>query len=315
MRQATASPGRADRSRRRRSGAPRKQSRHTSEQIETTFFRYAGRLFITAITLASVLPFYYMVMLAIHNNQDVVSHPLAILVPVGHLSLLPFRVVLTSAGAGGQGFLPFIVNSLILSALTVVGTLAIAVPGAYAIARYAFPGRRAITAAFMIVYLFPSILLAIPLFVVFTRTHLLGSLFPVAVVYVAQSLPVAGYMLREYFESVPLSVEEAAHVDGCSRWQTIRHVTLPLSMPALVSVGIYVFMIAWNEYLFALLFLVASPSHWTVSLGLAELSNDITVSPPTLMAGSVILTLPIIILFFAAERYLRGGLVVGAEKG
>lgn len=114
---------------------------------------------------------------------------------------------------------------------------------------------------------------------------------------------------------MPVSVEEAAHIDGCSRWQTIRHVTLPLSVPALVSVGVYVFMIAWNEYLFALLFLVAKPSNWTVSLGLGELSSDITVSPPVLMAGSVILTLPIVLLFFAVERYLRGGLVLGSEKG
>jgi multiple sugar transport system permease protein len=112
-----------------------------------------------------------------------------------------------------------------------------------------------------------------------------------------------------------VSVEEAARIDGCSRWQTIWHVTLPLSVPALVSVGVYVFMIAWNEYLFALLFLVAHPGNWTVSLGLAELSSDITISPPILMAGSVILTLPIMLLFFGVERFLRGGLAVGAEKG
>jgi multiple sugar transport system permease protein len=286
-----------------------------SDSFQEPFFRWAGRLFLVLLCAACVLPFYYMVMLAIHNNQDVVLHPLGILLPMGRLSLAPFSTVLSSTSAGGQGFVPFIENSLLLAALTVAGTLIIAVPGSYALARYVFPGRRLITGAFLVVYLFPSILLAIPLFVLFTKAHLLGSLPPVAIVYIAQTLPVAVYMLREYFDTVPVSVEEAAHVDGCSRWQTIRRVTLPLSVPALVSVGVYVFMIAWNEYLFALLFLVAKPGHWTVSLGLAELSNDITVSPPVLMAGSVILTLPIILLFFAVERFLRGGLVVGAEKG
>lgn len=290
-------------------------SRLRSDAFQEPFFRWAGRLFLAAAVAASLLPFYYMVMLAIHDNTDVVLHPIGILGPIGRLSLAPFRTVLTPAGAGGQGFLPFIGNSLLLAALTVAGTLAVAVPGAYALARYAFPGRRLITGAFLVVYLFPSILLAIPLFVFFTRAHLLGSLPPVALVYVAQTLPVAAYMLREYVETVPISVEEAARVDGCSRWQVIRRVTLPLSIPALVSTGVYVFMIAWNEYLFALLFLVAKPGHWTVSLGLAELSSDITVSPPVLMAGSVILTLPIVVLFFAVERFLRGGLVVGAEKG
>jgi multiple sugar transport system permease protein len=286
-----------------------------SDRFQEPIFRYAGRIFLTILFLACIIPFYYMVMLAIHNNQDVVLHPLGILLPVGKLSVAPFRVVLASKSSDGQGFVPFIENSLFLAALTVAGTLLIAVPGAYALARYAFPGRRLMSGAFLVVYLFPSILLAIPLFVFFARAHLLGSLPPVAIVYIAQTLPVAAYMLREYFDSVPVSVEEAARVDGCSRWQTIRRITLPLSVPALVSVGVYVFMIAWNEYLFALLFLVASPGHWTVSLGLAQLSSDITVAPPVLMAGSVILTLPIVLLFFAVERFLRGGLILGAEKG
>jgi multiple sugar transport system permease protein len=286
-----------------------------SDRFQEPFFRYAGRLFLVGLCAACILPFYYMVMLAIHNNQDVVLHPLGILLPIGKLSLLPFRTVLSSSSAGGQGFVPFIENSLLLAALTVAGTIIVAVPGAYALARYVFPGSRLISGAFLVVYLFPSILLAIPLYVFFTKAHLLGALPPVAIVYIAQTLPVAAYMLREYFDTVPVSVEEAARMDGCSRWQTIRYVTLPLSVPALVSVGVYVFMIAWNEYLFALLFLVARPEHWTVSLGLAELSSDITVAPPVLMAGSVILTVPIILLFFAVERFLRGGLVLGAEKG
>lgn len=286
-----------------------------SDSFQEPFFRYAGRLFLTGLCIACALPFYYMVMLAIHNSQDVVLHPLGILLPAGKLSLAPFKTVLSGASSGGQGFLPFIRNSLLVAALTVVVTLIVAIPAAYALARYVFPGRRLILGAFLVVYLFPSILLAIPLFVFFTRAHLLGALPPVAIVYVAQTLPVAVYMLREYLDSVPRSVEEAAFVDGCSRWQMIRRITLPLSVPALVSVGVYVFMIAWNEYLFALLFLVASPDHWTVSLGLAQLASDITVSPPVLMAGSVILTLPIVLLFFGVERFLRGGLVLGAEKG
>jgi multiple sugar transport system permease protein len=285
-----------------------------SDAFQVPFFRWAGRLFLLLLGFACVFPFYYMVMLAIHDNQDVVLHPFGILLPLGRLAVAPFSTVLSSSSSGGQGFVPFIENSLFLAALTVAGTLVVAVPGAYALARYIFPGRTLISGAFLVVYLFPSILLAIPLFVFFTRAHLLGDLPPIAVVYVAQTLPVALYMLREYFDTVPESVEQAAQVDGCSRWQTIWHITLPLSVPALVSVGVYVFMIAWNEYLFALLFLVARPGRWTVSLGLAELSSDITVSPPVLMAGSIILTVPIVLLFFAVERYIRGGLVVGAEK-
>jgi multiple sugar transport system permease protein len=168
------------------------------DSFQEPFFRYAGRLFLVVLCAVCVLPFWYMVMLAIHNNSDVVIHPLGILLPIGRLSLTPFSTVLSSGSAGGQGFVPFIENSLLLAVLTVAGTLLVAVPGAYALARYAFPGRGVVAGAFLVVYLFPSILLAIPLFVFFTRAHLLGSLPPVAVVYIAQTLPVAVYMLREY---------------------------------------------------------------------------------------------------------------------
>ena len=109
----------------------------------------------------------------------------------------------------------------------------------------------------MLVYLFPAIVLAIPLFVVFSRLGLRDSLAGLSIVYLAQTIPVALYMLRTYFETVPREIEEAALVDGCGRLTVIRRVTLPLSAPAIASVSLYVFMIAWNEFLFAFLFLQA----------------------------------------------------------
>jgi multiple sugar transport system permease protein len=122
-------------------------------------------------------------------------------------------------------------------------------------------------------------------------------------------------MLRSYFRTIPASVEEAAVLDGAGRITLLRRVTLPLAMPSIVSTGLYVFMIAWNEFLFALLFLSAKPDLWTVSLGLAQLSNGIEVPKTVLMAGSVILTVPIIALYTLAERTLTEGLTSGAEKG
>jgi multiple sugar transport system permease protein len=121
-------------------------------------------------------------------------------------------------------------------------------------------------------------------------------------------------MLRNYFESVPVSLEEAAEVDGATRMQIIRKVTLPLAVPAVAATGLYVFMIAWNEFLFALLFLQEERQNWTVSLGVFQLTT-IETPATTLMAGSVILTVPIIVLFLFAERLMTEGLTRGAEKG
>jgi multiple sugar transport system permease protein len=113
---------------------------------------------------------------------------------------------------------------------------------------------------------------------------------------------------------VPVSIEEAAALDGCSRLQILWRVVLPLAAPSLMATGLYVFMIAWNEFLFALLFLVEERNNWTVSLGVSQLTN-IETPATTLMAGSVILTVPIIVLFLFAERLMTEGLTRGAEKG
>jgi multiple sugar transport system permease protein len=183
------------------------------------------------------------------------------------------------------------------------------------VSRLEFFGRRKISALFLAIYFFPSILLAVPLFVFYTRIGLRGSLFGLLFVYVAQVVAVSIYMLRNYFDTIPQSLEEAAAIDGASRVQVMRRISLPLAMPAIVSNGLFIFMIAWNEFLFALLFLVERRENWTVSLGLSQLSGSIEVPTTTLMAGSVILTLPIIVLFFVSERWLTGGLTAGAEKG
>jgi multiple sugar transport system permease protein len=206
-------------------------------------------------------------------------------------------------------------NSFFVAGATVVLTLLVSIPGAYAVSRLEFFGRRQIGAVFLGVYFFPSILLAIPLFVFFTRIHQRGSLTGLVVVYVAQVAAVSIYMLRNYFDTIPVSLEEAAAIDGCTRLQAMRHISLPLALPAIASNALFIFMIAWNEFLFALLFLVEKPGNWTVSLGLSQLAGSIEVPTTVLMAGSVILTLPILVLFFLSERWLAGGLTAGAEKG
>ena len=272
-------------------------------------------LVIAALLLAALFPFYYMVLLSFRPLQGVLQDPGALWVSPGEIDLGTYGDVLKPVSDGGQGFLSFIRNSMLVALGTVVVALLVAIPGAYAVSRLEFFGRRRISALFLGVYFFPSILLAVPLFVFFTRIGLRGSLFGLLVVYVAQVVAVSIYMLRNYFDTIPVSLEDAAIIDGCSRLQVMRHVSLPLAAPAIVSNALFVFMIAWNEFLFALLFLVERRENWTVSLGLSQLAGSIEVPTTVLMAGSVILTLPIIVLFFLSERWLTGGLTAGAEKG
>jgi multiple sugar transport system permease protein len=285
------------------------------DRAQRAFLAVARPVTIVVLLVACLLPFWYMFVLSMRPIESLLRDPSRLWVDADEFSLRSYLKVLLPTTEGGQGFGTFILNSGFVAIASVVIALAIAIPGAYAIARLPFPGRRNISALFLASYLFPSIIIAIPLFAVFTRVGLRGSLVGLVIVYAAQTIPVAIYMLRNYLASVPVSVEEAGLVDGLNRYGVMWRISLRLSLPSIVATGLFVFMIAWNEFLFALLFLVDRPAQWTVSLGLSRLSGAVEVPATVLMAGSVILTIPIVILFFATERLLTGGLTAGAEKG
>lgn len=283
-------------------------------QIEERFFGAFRWVVIAFLALITLVPFYYMIMLSLKSIDSLLLNPGSLWVSAKEFTTATYEEVLRPTSEGGQGFLDMLSNSALVSLAAVVLTLLAAVPGAYAISRLKFFGGRQVSAVFLAVYLFPATLLAVPLFVMFAKIGLQGSLVGLAIVYIAQTVPVSIYMMKNYFVTIPASIEEAASIDGCSRLQTVRKVVLPLAMPSIMATGLYVFMIAWNEFLFALLFLAAEPEQWTVSLGLQLLANGIEVSKTVLMAGSVVLTLPVVLLFFAAERMLTEGLTSGADK-
>jgi multiple sugar transport system permease protein len=289
----------------------RKWSRYS---VETRALKLLRPLGIAFFVLISLFPFYYMILLSMRDISEVIESPGSILIGLGDISFDAYDRVLRSVSDGGEGFIRFLINSALLASATVVLTLFVSILGAYAVARLQFFGRRQIHFLFLSVYLFPPILLAIPLFVAFSKLGLRGQLPVLVIVYVAQTLPICVYMLRNYFETVPKSLEEAAEVDGATRLGVIRRITLPLALPAIAATSLFVFMIAWNEFLFALLFLVEERDNWTVSLGVSQLKN-IETPATTLMAGSVILTVPIIVIFLFAERLMTEGLTRGAEKG
>ena len=285
-----------------------KRRRYSRYHIEVAVLRVLRPLGI------AFFPFYYMVVLSMREISEILEAPGKIWVGLDEISTAAYERVLKPTSEGGQGFVRFLLNSAGLGLATVAVTLAVSILGAYAVSRLEFFGRRTVHFLFLSVYLFPAILLAIPLFVAFSKLGLRGELPWLVLVYVAQTLPICIYMLRDYFETVPISLEEAAEVDGATRLQIIRKITLPLAIPAIAATGLFVFMIAWNEFLFALLFLVEERQNWTVSLGVQQLTQ-IETPATTLMAGSVILTVPIIVLFLFAERLLTEGLTRGAEKG
>lgn len=213
-----------------------------------------------------------------------------------------------------------IVNSIKVAVPTAIIAVILSTLGAYAVARLSFRGKELLLNSILLIYLFPGILLIIPLFAMVSRIgaaigfEVQDNLGVLVFTYLAQTLPVALYMLANYFRTIPAEIEQAALIDGCTRTSVIWRVTLPLAIPALVSVAIYTFMIAWNEFLYALVFL-NSRDMFTMPIKINTIYNDPSPRPHVVMAASTIMTLPVVTLFLALERFLAEGLTAGGVKG
>ncbi len=261
--------------------------------------------------LIILFPFWYMLSASLKGRAALLRDPASLAIEFGlgaRELFVGYREVLLTFD-----FLGFIGNSFVVALVTMTVTLVMAVLGAYAVTRLAFPGRTILSRAILLIYMFPAIVLVIPLYAVFTQLGLRNTLPGLLLVYPATTIPVALYMLRSYFQTLPKDLEEAGLIDGCTRAQVIWRITLPLAMPAIASVGLYVFMIAWNEFLFAFMFL-DNPAIFTLPRGMVMLDSQ-EVPRQYLMAGAMIITLPIMILFFWFEKYLVGGLTAGGVKG
>ena len=208
----------------------------------------------------------------------------------------------------------YILISTFVSVGTVIVTLLFAIPAAYAVARLNFFGKNFLSTSILIIYMFPAIVLVIPLYTVFSQLGLRNSVGGLLIVYTATTLPVAIYMLQGYFRSIPKELEEAAIMDKLNWFGIIIKIILPLSIPAISSVALYVFMIAWNEFLFSLMFL-DNPNSFTLSRAIQYLSGDAETPRQYLMAGSVVVTIPVLLIFVYFEKYLVSGLTAGSVKG
>ena len=269
--------------------------------------------------LTSILfPFYWMVSSSFKTRAEIGGRE-PVYVPSG-LRLDAYKELFDPSNPSYQNFGVNIINTLRVSIPTAFVTVILAVLGSYAIARLRFKGKEFLLNSILIVYLFPGVLLIIPLFAMLAQ---IGDVFNFDVqdnlgvlmfTYMAQTLPVALYMLTNYFRTIPDEIEQAALIDGCSRVQVIWKVTLPLAIPALISVGIYTFMIAWNEFLYAMVFL-NDRFLFTMPIKINTIFNDPTPRPNVVMAASTIMTIPIMILFLALEKYLTEGLPAGGVKG
>lgn len=278
-----------------------------------TWPRFIFALTMTFFMTSILFPFYWMVSSSFKTYAEIGGRE-----PTYVPSALRFDAYLELFDFWDFG--ANIVNSIQVAVPTAIIAVILSTLGAYAIARLKFRGKELMLNGILVVYLFPGILLIIPLFAMLAQVgtrlgfEVQDNLPILIVTYLAQTLPVAIYMLTNYFRTIPSEIEQAGLIDGCSRLGVIWRITLPLAVPALVSVAIYTFMIAWNEFLYALVFL-NSRDMFTMPIQINTIFNDPTPRPHVVMAASTIMSLPVMVLFLALESFLAEGLAAGGVKG
>ncbi len=279
------------------------------EQFEGTIIRILRVVGLLVFIALVAFPFYWMIVSSFKSLGEILMNPGNLGADIRKISFRAYYEVLFQ-----HGFLRYICNSVYVSLITVVLSVTLATVGGYAVTRLRFRGREFMSYSILLIYMFPAIVLVVPLYVMFSRVGLRDSITLLIVVYLAQTLPVALYMLRGYFQVLPVEIEHAGLIDGCTRLDVIWRIIIPLSAPALASVALYTFMIAWNEFLFAFMFL-DTPEKFTLSRGVVQLAGSVHLSKQLVMAASVMVTIPIVALFLLFERYLVRGLTAGAMKG
>jgi ABC-type glycerol-3-phosphate transport system permease component len=208
----------------------------------------------------------------------------------------------------------YFLNSVVISVGATGLALILAIFASYGFARFDFKGKSALQSFVLIGQLLPTAAIIVPLFVTLRVLGLVNTYWGLILVYMIITLPLSVWMLTSYFRAIPVELEEAAIIDGASRLGCLFRITLPLSIPGIVSVLVYAFVTTWNEFIFALCFATDS-SVKTLPIGLAEFSTEFNTDWGAVMAASVVMTAPIAILFLSMQRLFVGGLTAGATKG
>jgi multiple sugar transport system permease protein len=263
---------------------------------------------IMAILLIwTLFPFYWMMVTSVKINNDIYSTD---------PTFWPrtFTTVHWEELFNRTPFLIHFRNSVLISSTTTLLSMAIGSLAAYAIARLQFTGRTAMARSLIYSYLIPPAVLFIPLFQLLGALNLLNSMQGLIVSYLTFTVPFCTWLLVGYFKTVPVELEEAALVDGCTRFTTLFRITLPLSAPAMVVVALFSFTLSWNEFLYALTF-TTDRNVQPVTAGLTGMAVEDIFFWGRMMAAATIGSLPPIILYTPGQRYVVRGLTLGAVKG
>ncbi|MBA7481289.1 Inner membrane ABC transporter permease protein YcjP [subsurface metagenome] len=265
---------------------------------------------ILIFLVIDLFPFYWVFIASLQSNIEILT---------GRTKLFPSNMTIANYSellfetTGITAFRHYILNSLKVSLSVALLTIFISVLGAYSLTHFNFYGKDIIGKMLLFVYVFPTIVIIVPAYGLMAKFHLVDTHLSLILMHTTLAAPFCTWLLRPFFESVPKELEEAAEIDGSSKFKTFLHILLPLSLPGILTVGIYALITSWGEYLFSLV-LIDSGTKKTVPLALSAYMSHVDIQWGRLLAGCILNVIPILLIFLPLVKYFMKGLMEGALK-
>lgn len=274
-------------------------------------WRWAGRIFLLIMVLYTALPMAWMLLTSIKSGFAATQFP-----PQwwpSEPTLASYQKLLDPQNSVGQDFLRFFWNSFFVSTVTTALAVAVAVPAAYAFSRFRFPGRQFLFFSVLLRNMFPAVIFLVPLFILMRWLGLVNTHGSLILTYLTFGLPLAIWLLKGFYDNIPVQLEQAARIDGATRFQAFLLIVMPLSVPGIIATAIYSFIGAWNEYIYAATFLTKN-DQLTLPVGIQRFFSENTTDFPGLMAASFLMSVPVVVLFLVLQKYFVRALTEGAVK-
>ncbi len=270
-----------------------------------------GWIFLVLLLLYAVLPMLWMLITSIKSQFAAIQYPPEFI--PSNPTFEQYARLLSPTNEVGAQFLRYMINSIWVSTATTIFGVAVAVPAAYAFSRFRFPGRNALFFSVLFRNMFPAVVFLMPLFIMMRWLGLVNTHSSLIITYLTFGLPLSIWLLKGFYDNIPVELEQAARIDGCTRFQAFFLVVMPLSAPGIIATAIYSFITAWNEYVYALTFL-NSDEKLTLPVGLQRFFTEYATNWPGLMAASFIMSVPVVVMFLVLQKYFVRALTEGAVK-
>jgi multiple sugar transport system permease protein len=275
------------------------------------WWRWAGRVFLVFLLLFTAVPMVWMFLTSIKTQFAAMQYP-----PQWwpeEPTLQNYTKLLDPTNQVGNDFLRYMWNSFYVSTATTILGVLVAVPAAYAFSRFRFPGRTFLFFAVLLRNMFPAVVFLMPLFILMRWMGLVGSLGSLILTYLTFGLPLSIWLLKGFYDNIPIQLEQAARIDGATRFQAFLYIVMPLSTPGIIATSIFSFIGAWNEYVYALTFL-NDKDKLTLPVGIQRFFSEFATDWPGLMAATFLMSVPVVVLFLVLQKYFVKALTEGAVK-